>query len=285
MRRGVRVIVGAVVVVGAGLAFYSWRAQNSARQGVTEVQATIDPKTGEITPEGTGPVAQYFPMVPGARWNYHISVGNTRPVYCRTLRYDSPVVGRKEIRGVFGGSQSAGEYELVLSVKGPESDLRPLESLEGFEDKVLRAVEIEVQRDDLGIYEGHQQVFWAVLRSDKLNVFEIITYPAGSRDTAELSKGAYSLKPVFIEGEPGQEIKFEQMRVLPDGLGAELTMGEAPILGWGFRRAYDASPIAKFGSPFTESLRFARNKGLIELRQEVGGETSMTWKLASSSLP
>lgn len=155
-------------------------------------------------PEGVPP--DYFPHQVGAEWQYNISTGPAEPLEYRVVAWrmgegEESVASRGRYRGYF--ETKARKFVLRLKVQATATQQGPLKYRDG--------VELAVLQDELGIFEYHHQIFWAVGTGDRYMVNEVVTFPPDSPG-APGPGGAwgewgvddgYSMRPVFFAGQTG----------------------------------------------------------------------------------
>ena len=228
----------------------------------------------------------YFPIEAGSRWVYKIQIGQTEPLLCRTVRWPQ---GEMTIscltRGRFRGyieNPNQKVFWLKLRSKGPALKQGPLQFPE--------SAEIEIEQDDLGIYEDTNGLYWAITRSDGYIATEVAIYPPETPGAPSgpwgswLRSDGYSMRIIFFGEKPGIAIgigkeSFDRLLFLgPEGERLH------------FRRIIEKSKEKEISpeeslldKPFTEDMWFEKNKGLVYLEQKVEGKISMTWELIEFS--
>ncbi len=250
---------------------------------------------GELSQHQTRPEGEpddFFPTDTGTCWRYDIEVAG----FDKPLRYGevSWPLGSRAVtyatRGILYPPERLHEaahrrdqrvFALEVRVKGPATQQGPL--------RYPLGVELAIDRDDLGVFRGSKQVFWAVGSSDRYMVNLVMTYPPDAIGAPTGSFGAWGQKNgnavrlIFFGEKPGIQISRAGS---PDQLlfeGLDDVVGEETNC-LRFLRTVEASeeidgkatPLAK---GFTEQTWFARGKGLVRLVQRVDGVQTMTWKL------
>lgn len=147
--------------------------------------------------------------------------------------------------------------------------------------------EIEIQKDDLGIYSRSKQVFLAASTSSRFMADEVITYSA-EEDTLASNpwgnlgrKDGFCMRLIFFGDEPGLSIGLgsdPKDRLIFKGFENVPTTNEAALH---FRREVDASENASedLDRAFTEDTWFVKGKGLVYFQQKINDKISMTWEL------
>ena len=239
--------------------------------GCTPKQAAGTGGSPEVGPE------EYFPTATGTRWEYDITLGEAEPLSFRTVSWplgeDRAAIyaTRGLFRGTFSGESK--EFKLVLRVKGPAEKQGPLQ--------YPLSVELEIEKDELGVFEDATQIFWAITSSGRYMVTEVVTYPSDSPGAPSGSWGMWgqeegaALRVFFFGERPGIAIgvgKDSPDKLLFDGPeGSQLH----------FVREVEADEDGEhyLSSGFTEDMWFEEGRGLVRLEQKVGGKASMTWEL------
>lgn len=240
-----------------------------------------------------GEPADFFPTATGTYWRYEIEVsGQVTPL--RYAEVSWPLGSRAvtyATRGVLYPTDRLDEglqqgeqrtFALEMRVKGPATEQGPLRYPQG--------VELAIDRDDLGVFSGSRQVFWAVGSSGRYMVNLVATYPPDSPGAPTGPFGTWgqedgsAIRLIFFGDKPGIQISLVDS---PDQLlfeGLEAADGEE-IECLTFLRTVEASEdmagpqTTPLDKGFTEQMWFARGKGLVRLVQRVDGVQTMTWTL------
>ena len=175
-------------------------------------------------------------------------------------------------------------YSLVLRVK---SDAPKQGNLQ-----YPRGAEIEVVKDELGIYDGHTRLFWAATSSGRFMANEVVEYGAEASPVGgpwgAWGEPGYAMRLIFFGDEPGTEIGMGDSprdRLTFVGLPTQSPFNEEKLL---FRRTVDgatADASELLDAPFTEDLIYERGRGLVSLIQTVENQPSMTWTLTAFHPP
>ncbi len=229
---------------------------------------------------------EYFPMDTGAEWTYNIKIDDVKPARAEEIW----ITGKEEYyhfsdRVFFNPISGVKNYHLRIKVKGPEQETqRP------------GTIELEILRDDLGLFRHANQIFWGKqlnpsgwggnnimemgieYSADSLMKF----YPEYSQQLKDASS-VHSSRVIFFGGRNMAkmdksigESKIETISCL--GLDSNVPGYKGiPCLHF-FREVYPPvdSPEIK---TITEDSWFAKGKGLIRFEQKVGGKPSMTWTI------
>jgi hypothetical protein len=261
-----------------------------ASYGPGEVKAAL---SGGPRPGSPG---EFFPSSPGSRWEYTIEVQQSPPVWYRLTSW--PVGGdravRYESRGFYRaavpGNDRPKQYTLDLRVKAKAPSQGPL--------RYPLGVELEITRDDLGVFDGRQQVFWAITDGrggSGYSVIQVETFSPRAMPGAPTGhfggwgqEDGDAQRQLFFAEEPMTSIRSgsePRARLLFVGLADPPEPGSPDRLH--FRRTVQAAqerdrrdPVA-FESEFVEDSWFERGKGLVRLEQKVKGDVTMTWRLVA----
>jgi len=189
-----------------------------------------------------------------------------------------------------GRTEKRGAYRLEMSVKGPAKAQGPLQ--------YPRGVELAIEKDELGVFRDHKQVFWAASESGRFMANLVVTYdpdlapgaPGGPFGRWGQGDGS-ALRLVFFADRP-----LTQIGIGEDPVDALLFLGpDANVPEYQGTECFhfvrtvkaddkrDDKDRVHFQQGFTESTWFARGKGLVRLEQRVNGKTSMLWRLKSFS--
>jgi len=236
--------------------------------------------------QSLGNPADYFPMDTGREWTYKIKIGEVEPLIYKEMAW--PMGGMKvtySTRGRFlplvSEKSPPDTFILKMKVKGSAKEQGPLQYPIG--------VELETQKDELGIFYEHKKIFWAVI-PEKFMVNQIVTYPSTAigAPTGSWGMGASgegnSLRIIFFIGNPGTNIGLvgktgDQPTDALEFIGTDDNVpqykGKTCLH---FRRIVKSSEKVSF-SGFSEDMWFMKNKGLVRLEQKIAGKVSMTWTL------
>jgi len=268
----------------------------------TPTETPTPTPTVEVTPTpplqssrpAEGEPSDWFPTSAGTKWTYKIDVGEIEPLNYREVTW--PLGNGRSItystRGRFRAlleDEARKTFVLEVRVKGSTTKQGPLEYPAG--------VELEIEKDELGIFEDAQQVFWAVAGSGRFMAHEVVTY---SPDTPGAPTGAwgswgqkegYSMRLVFFAEKPGIEIgmgKEPRDTLLFTGVDTQVPQYEGiPLLH--FLRTVqpaqkeEGETMSYLDKGFTEDTWFAKEKGLVRLEQKVDGKTSIVCTLPQFS--
>ena len=232
-----------------------------------------------------GSPADFFPTAAGCTWDYMIDVSGD-PLYLHRMVWPA---GNRQVgvttRGRFArGLHDSGrrQFQLTITVARLAEVQGPLQYPGG--------VELSIEQDDLGVYEDHRKVFWALTSHERFEALEVITYspnhPGAPRMDPWGSWGVgddgHSLRPLFFADRPGIAIGLGENP--PDMLAFEgIDSTKAPQ--WGnnvlhfVRHVKEAESPGELSSGFEEHMWYASGKGLVELKQFVGGRETMHWVL------
>lgn len=222
----------------------------------------------------------YCPLGIGSVWTYEITLGNTEPLYCYSTNW--PVgegVMSVRTRGRFSATTSKGfegkrfKLELLIVGKTPELDYF----------KNPNAMEVKVVKDELGVFENCEKIFW-LPGDDPFSVLQICCYPPdtpGNPTSAWSYSGGYgtSWTPIFLgpdlssnlKDTPEANIRFVEFDGSTMHLQREVKADE--LNG----EHHEADDI--LNKPFIEDRWYQEDVGLTKFEQRIDGKVSMTWEL------
>lgn len=238
----------------------------------------VDDKIGEPS--------DYFPIDTGREWTYEITIGGAEPLYYYEVNWPLGTGGLAY--AVNGRFRLLLEKEIPVSlllkmkVKGPAAKQGRLEYPIG--------VELEIVQDELGIFEDHAQVFWAITTSDRFMAEQVVTYPPDTPGAPHNAWGGWgqengwSHRLVFYGGEPGSSINLKDSPDEISFIGVDTNVpGFERVSSLHFQRKVNLEQEGKESSilkkNLTEDTWFVKDKGLVRFVQKVQGTTSMTWLL------
>lgn len=252
-------------------------------------QANIgEPNIQETTaPAKEISVKEFFPLDTGLRLVYKIEKCSTNnPLYSVHVFWTIGqnrgrlVLIRREIE--FKPGQD--EYLLILKVKGPNLE----EKKSSDYDKVI---EVEIERDDIGLYANAQKLFWCVKSNSRYKIYEVLYHDPSSTGSEAARGEGYKEQPAGISqqfkifsGIPLITYAYIDEEVLYF-IGPEMFENQNCLhyrrIVWEVKKDYWGNPIEQnyIMTPFTEDLWFAEGKGLVKLVQKVDGKITMTLSL------
>jgi len=235
--------------------------------------------------------AEYFPMTLGTKWIYKIDVGPAEPLYFEEVSW--PLGNKHAVYATRGryfraaGDEKRTSFSLEMKIKQPATKQGPLE--------YPRGVELEILKDELGIFGEARQLYWAVANSGRYMAHLVVMHspeepgaPTGPWGHWG-SEDGYSVRLLFFGERPGVQIglgKDPMDKLLLEGVVQHPSFStRGPLLH--FRRSVEPNTKIKespgyLDSGFTEDVWFAKGKGLIRLEQKVEGKTSMVWTLVEN---
>jgi hypothetical protein len=229
----------------------------------------------------------YFPTAVGTRWSFVITTTGVEGVYGDEPLMHKVVswpvgankVAKIETRGILYRKDESKPARLTYSIKAKAQKQGPLQYPEGYE--------ILIEQDDLGIYKDTENVFWAISRSDRYNVNEIVLYsprssgaPSGGLWGSYGQESGNGMRVSFFGSEPGTSIG------LADEHDATLFVGQTVLNGVAClhfiriveEKKGDDKP-SYLDKKFTEDMWFGKGISLMKLVQQVGRNVTMTWVL------
>lgn len=237
-----------------------------------------------------GRPSDYFPTHIGTKWVYKIEIGSIEPLHYRETAW--PLGERRVVYATRGrfmpllvDDRPKRDFVLAISVKSLAFKQGPLEYPSG--------VELEIEQDELGIFEYAKQVFWAI-GPGRFMSHEVVTYspdtpgaPTGGLWGGWGQEDGYSIRLIFFADKTGIQIGLGSDptdKLLFEGIDTQVQYDEGtPCLH--FVRQVESAKNNTEEAPgdlnqaFTEHLWFAKNKGLVRLEQRRGGKTAMVWRL------
>jgi len=255
-------------------------------EGVVRIRVNASPPKGHPS--------DFFPTQPGTRWTYAIRKGQVDPIGFTMTVWPMGADGAGKSVGMSSRrllySRAARDsYGLQVTVKGLAKQQGPL--------RYPKGVELSIDRDDLGVFDGCKQAFWAISESGRYDVTLVLTFdPQSSRAPGGGGGGfgdwgrgdGHSMRNYFFADKPGIAISLSES---PDSL---LFAGvDRDLQGYEGREAFHfvrrVKPAEKeagrewnhLDEGFREDEWFARDRGLVRLIQKIKGKTSMTMELAS----
>jgi hypothetical protein len=226
----------------------------------------------------------FFPMQTGATWTYKITIGEAEPLSYEESRWKLGA-GRgsmlKSTRRRYAAMLKAPDkktFALKMRVKGPAKKQGILEYPIG--------AEIEILKDELGIFEDVKQMFWAARTNGRFFVHQVITYDASMNSSSSLDSwgrrsdsDGHALSIAFFGATPGTQIGISEKDTLLMKNIAEIPGEKFPILEFIRKVKKGEGDDSILNKNFEERKVFALGKGLILLEQKVEGKPSMTWTL------
>lgn len=228
-----------------------------------------------------------FPTMPGFRWVYHITLGEVEPLQFLTTIW--PVDSKEGVLSslrhkLIPSTKKPADktFELIIKLKGKTTVSNPLFKGE--------AMEIEIEKDELGIYPNCQKLFWIINSDQEFTVFELALRSPQSPDAPLDSPGiwqktnGYAIKPLFFKATPGvylasdkiPEEQLASLAILNEGIILARVVGEN-------KSEKNKTEMSSSNKGFMEIMIFQRNVGLVYLEQIVDGKISMIWELVESN--
>lgn len=247
-------------------------------------------------------LVDFFPIEIGTRWAYKIDVGDIMPLEYRETVWSvgGGWRGYRERRQLQGADKRKKAYSLQFRIKGdvaPQERIR-LDIPTGV--KILR--ELIVEKDDLRIFGGAEQVFWEVLPGalapvTELRIFDPSNGPAGvpvGPTGVPVNSTGYERKRMlfyFSDNSPLPTVvweKPEREKLIKHGIetnvpgfeGTECLHFQKEMEA--FKGGSDELPEGRsdeLSKGWTEDMWFAKGRGLVRLIQRIDGKTAMAWNL------
>ena len=200
---------------------------------------------------------EYFPL--SGTWSYRIDPGTTDALMYRTMSDDNTVrIVRSPINFRYGNNYL--EYRTVVYSNYGSGD---------------KGTAMEITRDDLGIFKGTKNIFWVVYNNSGLRIYQGVNYPEGTS-----ARPIFFLPPYGERGHIADLLVNEEDSLTYVGLDDKEPGCQANVCMHFIRVVKEGSGAYGYTDKgFIEYQWFAKGKGLILLKQEVDGKTSMTWTL------
>ena len=282
-----KILVWAAVICLVLGAFWRFATPNHNDRKFETVNSEGAEAGQQLAPRGDP--ADYLPFTPGLRLAYLITLGQAEPLNFEIIEW--PMGGNRgmatERRGRYLPRIKKEAYALILQIEGSA----PLQGPYNWD-----GVKVRVVKDELGIFDDVQELFWSRTRSGDFDVMEVRTYSPESPDTPTgswgipESNGGSSSRIIFFGGSPGTAKGFGSGR-----RGSEETAEELAFLGIDNgdlhfvrtvkehkRESYESNDSDVLNQGFEEHMWFERGQGMVRLEQRVKGIPSMTWQLVGS---
>lgn len=201
---------------------------------------------------------EYFPLA--ATWSYRIDSGDTDALTYRTTENNGTIkIVRSTVK--FQGSES---YYLKLRTK-----------IHSVTTDNHEGAVIEIYRDDLGLFKDTDSFYWIMSKENGIKVDQLTYHPEGIYPRAIFFMPPYGQKGSIDNYLVGEEESITYIG--PD----DKTPGcqEQPCMYFIREIKPGSGNYGYTDKGFTEQQWFAKGKGLILLKQQVDGKTSMTWTL------
>ena len=199
---------------------------------------------------------EYFPL--SGTWSYRIDPGTTDPLIYRAMSDDNTVnTLRSPLKFRYGNNYL--EYRTVLYSKY---------------DSGNKGTAMEITRDDLGLFKGTDRIFWVVY-ANGTRIYQGANYPKGTS-----ARPIFFLPPYGKRGHIADFLVNEEDSLTYVGLDDKAPGCQVNACMYFIRIVKEGSGAYGYTDKgFLEYQWFAKGKGLILLKQEVDGKTSMTWTL------
>jgi hypothetical protein len=289
------------LAVACGKGDSARKPEPSAPPSVEEPQSSPGSQSTSATstPSPDRASMEYFPLVVGSRWVYRIETSEHRGLNFRgTIWPTGPDTLRTlKISGSFPDTSIKKTFTLEFRLRNKVSDQERAteDSLFGDYSSRTDIFELEIIKDDLGIFDLERRVFWAVIRKhagDESPVIEqaAIYLPDISRGVITVIGAGWSRKALFFIDQPGAKLAHEQFpedATVYIGIDRNVPQHENATL-LRFRRTMErregGSSTRYEDSGFSEDFWYARNVGLVRMEQKVLGRTTVVWTLTDFAL-
>lgn len=237
----------------------------------------------------------FLPMEVGRSWTYDIMLSDSLPAISKLnsgVLFGSPgklVRDTREYLPKPDEKKQLKNPQLVLRVK---SELTKGTFPQWFPPDVQKAVEISIDKDDIGVYHRAIKVFWVIAESENA-VLEIRTYPPVNVGSFYSPDGLrFSQRIIlFFPNESFAPWESPVMQNVANadidnlGLLGKLPDSKNPTVV--FRRKVlsrekkenDPIPEIPLDKAFSETMLFEKGEGLVFLLQNIDDVITMGWKL------
>ncbi|MFZ3057888.1 MAG: hypothetical protein WA092_02465 [Minisyncoccales bacterium] len=200
---------------------------------------------------------EYFPL--SGTWSYRIDPGTTDALMYRAISDDNTVrIVRSPINFRYGNNYL--EYRTVVYSNYGNGD---------------KGTAMEITRDDLGIFKGTKNIFWVVYNNSGLRIYQGVNYLEGTS-----ARPIFFLPPYGERGHIADLLVNEEDSLTYVGLDNKEPGCQTNACMYFIRVVKEGSGAYGYADKgFIEHQWFTKGKGLILLKQEVDGKTSMTWTL------
>ena len=251
-----------------------------APQGIRGGTATAPTMRREDGPPGQP--RDFFPTAIGSSWEYTIQVAGDPLFYRQVVRQAGNGQVGVTVRGRFAPAlhNRNQTFQLKVAVAQHAEAQGPL--------KYPSGVELSIAQDDLGVYDEHQRVFWAIATHQRFEVIQVVTYPPDYSSGGMGSWGSWgagegnSLRHLFFAERPGIRVGFgkdpEDMLAFEGLDSTKAAQWGGPVLHF-VRQVKADAQSDEISRPFEEHMWYAGRKGLVELSQFVEGRETMHWVL------
>ncbi len=232
-----------------------------------------------------GKPEEYFPTDIGHRFDYKIELMESEETPAMNHEQVRWSKSRTETRGRYMllGKKDRNDLHLILKVKSKSSKQGILEHPEGYE--------LDIERDDIGVFYDSDKVFFAISKGDRYEVMLVTERSPNSPGSMRSGSGWGS-----YDAEPGCALRF-------------FFFGERPMMSIGLSKENDSltfvgptehknRPALKFirevtaremevgdkkggllDHGFEEEVIFVRGVGMVQLIQTVENTVTMKWTL------
>lgn len=201
---------------------------------------------------------EYFPMT--GTWSYKIDSGTTDALLYRAMDNNRIV---NILRSPIKLQGSEGYYlKIKTAIYAHSKTGTELSSL-------------DIIRDDLGIFKGASRFYWMISEKNSFMVDQLIYYPEGISP-----KAIFFLPPFGEEGEVLNNLVDGEEKITYIGTDDKPPGCREQACMYFIREVKPGSGAYGYADKgFIEHQWFAKGKGLILLKQEIDGKSSMTWTL------
>ena len=200
---------------------------------------------------------EYFPL--SGTWSYRIDPGITDALTYRAMSGNNTVnIERSPVKFRYGNNYL--EYRTVLYSHLSDND---------------KGTALEITRDDLDLFKGTDHIFWIVYADNGPRIYQGVNYPKGTS-----ARPIFFLPPNGERGHIADLLVSEEDSLTYVGLDDKKMECIVDPCMYFIREVKAGSGAYGYTDKgFLEYQWFAKDKGLILLKQEVDGKTSMTWTL------
>ncbi len=210
-------------------------------------------------------IADFCPLQEGQTIRYDINLSVDVPSFQQFTQYWHTTAGTisRVLRREIAGPKSTDPYVLELRVGKQVNEPANYGGMVGYK--------IDVVQDDLGIYNGVKEIYWATKEESPKYIAEICVFDAeeyGPPDVIVEGDGK-SIRPIYFIGKTRSSLWLGEVE--NEHLDYVGLLGSSRF----FKRQVDA--LDETQPEIIEKTTYKRGVGLVELEQLVDDKVTMSW--------